>query len=162
MLHTDYVCTPLHLACATKHRPLRHVSLFLLIAAHIEDNPYKTLEIDLGPFNRDFPRMQMAKSIGNGVTFLNRHLSGTMFQAGYNGMSEGKVQLFEFLRLLRHQGQSLLINPSKLSTVQQLQQALLRADRYLDELDDEVMLILIVVNSILAADSWLRVQLTVY
>jgi sucrose synthase len=38
--------------------------------------------VDLGPFNRNFPRMNMAQYIGNGVTFLNRHLSSSMFQVG--------------------------------------------------------------------------------
>ncbi len=46
----------------------------------VETNPYAVLEIDLGPFNRNFPRMNMAQSIGQGVTFLNRHLSSGMFQ----------------------------------------------------------------------------------
>ncbi len=55
-----------------------------------------------------------------------------------DGVSEGKVQLFEFLRMLKHQGQSLMLNREKVTTVQQLAQALLRADRYLDECDDEV------------------------
>jgi hypothetical protein len=49
-------------------------------ASSVEHNPYKVLEIDLGPFNRNFPRMNMAQSIGQGVTFLNRHLSSSMFQ----------------------------------------------------------------------------------
>jgi hypothetical protein len=49
-------------------------------ASSVEHNPYKVLEIDLGPFNRNFPRMNMAASIGQGVTFLNRHLSSSMFQ----------------------------------------------------------------------------------
>lgn len=117
------------------------------------DNPYALLEFDMGPFNRDMPRMQMAKSIGNGVTFLNRHLSSRLFQPSIgsagafafgsaggpmDGVSEGKLQLFEFLRMLKHQGQSLMLNREKVTTVQQLAQALLRADRYLDECDDEM------------------------
>jgi hypothetical protein len=54
------------------------------------------------------------------------------------GVNEGKLQLFEFLRGLSHKGQHLLVNPHKLLSLQQLQQALLRGDRYLDEFDDEV------------------------
>lgn len=30
------------------------------------------LEIDMGPFNRDVPKMRLPRSIGQGVTFLNR------------------------------------------------------------------------------------------
>lgn len=54
----------------------------------------------------------MSRSIGQGVQFLNRHLSATMFGGqgyggGYGGggnmpPSEGKTQLFEFLRTLKH------------------------------------------------------------
>jgi hypothetical protein len=54
------------------------------------------------------------------------------------GVNEGKLQLFEFLRGLSHKGRHLLVNPNKLLSLQQLQQALLRGDRYLDEFDDEV------------------------
>jgi sucrose synthase len=106
--------------------------------SEIDSNPYKVLEIDLGPFNRNFPRMNMAQSIGQGVTFLNRHLSSSMFQGGPNGMSEGKLQLFEFLRTMCYKGRALMVNPNKLLSIQQLQQALLRGDRFLDEFDDEV------------------------
>eukprot|EP00775_Hariotina_reticulata_P011337 gene11337-11486_t len=103
-----------------------------------EVNPLSVLEVDLGPFNRSFPRMNMAKSIGQGVTFLNRHLSSSMFQ-GNGGVNEGKLQLFEFLRGMAHKGRALMVNPSKMLSLQQLQTALLRVDRYLDDIDDEVM-----------------------
>lgn len=51
----------------------------------------------------------MARSIGQGVQFLNRHLSAAMFggsavasASGTERMpSEGKAQLLEFLRTLR-------------------------------------------------------------
>ncbi|KIY96079.1 sucrose synthase [Monoraphidium neglectum] len=114
----------------------------------VDENPYAVMEIDMGPFNRDLPRMQMSRSIGQGVQFLNRHLSATMFGGqgyggGYGGggnmpPSEGKTQLFEFLRTLKHKGQSLMLNPGKLVTLGQLRDALLRADKALDALDDEV------------------------
>jgi hypothetical protein len=46
----------------------------------------------------------MARSIGQGVQFLNRHLSAGMFSGGGPGphAGEGKAQLFEFLRTLTH------------------------------------------------------------
>lgn len=50
----------------------------------VETNPYAVCEIDMGPFNRNFPRLNMANYIGQGVTFLNRHLSSSMFQVGAN------------------------------------------------------------------------------
>ncbi|GBF96697.1 sucrose synthase, partial [Raphidocelis subcapitata] len=110
----------------------------------VDENPYQVLEIDMGPFNRDLPRMQMARSIGQGVQFLNRHLSAGMFSgAGPGGAhshahaGEGKGQLFEFLRSLTHRGQSLMLSPAKLVTLGQLREALLRADKALEGYDDE-------------------------
>ena len=116
----------------------------------------------MGPFNRDLPRMQMARSIGQGVQFLNRHLSAAMFGGGGGGGgaggpgaggggrggiaghhhggggSDGKAQLLEFLRSLRHRGaQSLMLNPARIMTLAQLREALLRADKMLDAHDDE-------------------------
>ena len=82
--------------------------------------------------------MQMAKWVGDGVKFLNRHLSSSMFQGTNGAVNEGKIELFEFLRDMRHQSTKLMINATKLVTLQQLLTSLLRADRYLDELDDEV------------------------
>jgi hypothetical protein len=75
-LHTALLCCP-----STSH--ICHLlwrSCPAGYASSVEHNPYKVLEIDLGPFNRNFPRMNMAQSIGQGVTFLNRHLSSSMFQ----------------------------------------------------------------------------------
>ncbi|KAM0000531.1 Sucrose synthase [Helianthus debilis subsp. tardiflorus] len=37
------------------------------------------LELDFEPFTASFPRPTLTKSIGNGVEFLNRHLSAKMF-----------------------------------------------------------------------------------
>ena len=53
-------------------------------------------------------------------------------------MSEGKLQLFEFLRTMCYKGRALMLNPNRVISIQQLQQALLRGDRYLDDFDDEV------------------------
>ena len=67
-----------------------------------------------------------------------------MFQAAKAGgaggglATDGAVQLFEFLRGLCHQGRPLMLNPRLLTSLPALQAALLRADRYLDEYDDEV------------------------
>lgn len=75
------------------------------------------------------------------ATALCLHAAATPHspQGGHNGgVNEGKLQLFEFLRGLAHKGRALLVNPVKVLSLQQLQQALLRGDRYLDEFDDEV------------------------
>ena len=55
--------------------PFSLLSLWAEFGSQADVNPLSVLEVDLGPFNRNFPRMNMAKSIGQGVTFLNRCLS---------------------------------------------------------------------------------------
>jgi sucrose synthase len=170
-----------------------------------EDNPFAVLEIDLAPFNKDFPKLRMPGSVGDGVRFLNRYLSAQLFQrpadafggvaaplvlsppvlpdaapsssptrralsgavvgptfidsgdfnataggfgfgagggAGWGVMqgalTQGKVQLFQFLRSLRApSGESLLVSPQRIDSPGALAAALLRADRHLDDLPDE-------------------------
>lgn len=46
------------------------------------------LEIDMKPFNKMFPRLSMQSSIGQGVSFLNKHLSAKMFSPNQN--AEGR------------------------------------------------------------------------
>ncbi len=58
------------------------------------------LELDFEPFNADFPRMTRPKSIGNGVQFLNRHLSSRLFRD-----PESMDPLFEFLQLHTYGGE---------------------------------------------------------
>jgi sucrose synthase len=64
------------------------------------------LEIDLSPFERGFPRMREARSIGRGVEFLNRHLSSLLFDR--HGTGAG--QLTRFLKLHQCDGRQLMIN----------------------------------------------------
>ncbi len=66
----------------------------------------RILEIDLDPFNRDFPRLQQARSIGRGVEFLNRRLSSDLFQSS----GSGSWRLLGFLRVHQHQGTQLMLN----------------------------------------------------
>jgi hypothetical protein len=77
-LHPSFACAVCPQVVLLLPPPVLHLGY----ASSVEHNPYKVLEIDLGPFNRNFPRMNMAASIGQGVTFLNRHLSSSMFQVG--------------------------------------------------------------------------------
>jgi sucrose synthase len=57
------------------------------------------LELDFEPFNASFPRPSMSKSIGNGVQFLNRHLSSKLFQD-----KESLYPLLNFLKAHNHKG----------------------------------------------------------
>ena len=64
------------------------------------------LEVDLAPFNRDFPRLRESRSIGQGVHFLNRHLSSRL----HSQLGESNNLLFQFLRVHQCRGTQLMIN----------------------------------------------------
>jgi sucrose synthase len=57
------------------------------------------LELDFEPFTASFPRPTLSKSIGNGVEFLNRHLSAKLFHD-----KESMHPLLEFLRVHCYKG----------------------------------------------------------
>lgn len=57
------------------------------------------LELDFEPFNATFPKPTLSKSIGNGVEFLNRHLSAKLFHD-----KESMHPLLEFLRVHCYKG----------------------------------------------------------
>ncbi|MDT8342640.1 MAG: hypothetical protein RQ751_14110, partial [Longimicrobiales bacterium] len=76
------------------------------------------LEVDLSPFERGFPKLQRAASIGRGVEFLNRHLSGRILTS-----EAGLQRVMDFLRVHEVHGRPLLLNGS-LKTVEELREAL--------------------------------------
>ncbi len=86
------------------------------------------LEIDLGPFNRGFPRLREARSVGQGVSFLNRRLSSELFQE----LDKGDRRLLEFLRVHNYRGQQLMLT-DKIDGVTELRRAIRRADEYLQQ-----------------------------
>ena len=71
--------------------------MFLCFACSANGN--FVLELDFEPFNASFPRSTLSKSIGNGVEFLNRHLSAKLFHD-----KESMHPLLEFLRVHCHKG----------------------------------------------------------
>jgi sucrose synthase len=87
-----------------------------------------TLEIDLTPFNRGFPRMKETKSIGRGVEFLNRYLSNRLF----SGMETGDQRLLDFLRMHQYEGQQLMLNAT-ITDVDTLQKNLRQAQKFLEK-----------------------------
>jgi len=89
-----------------------------------------SLEVDLGPFSREFPKLRESRSIGRGVEFLNRRLSSQLFQ----DLSNGDQSLLEFLRVHQYQGQQLMVN-HMLPDVAGLRRSLRRAEDYLAVVD---------------------------
>ncbi|CAN1341225.1 Sucrose synthase [Linum perenne] len=87
-----------------------------------------TLELDFEPFNASFPRSSLSKSIGNGVEFLNRHLSAKLFHD-----KESMHPLLEFLKVV---GQNMMLN-DKIQNFNSLQYVLRKAEDYLITLPAE-------------------------
>ncbi|KAK7304024.1 hypothetical protein RJT34_15014 [Clitoria ternatea] len=87
------------------------------------------LELDFEPFNASFPRPTLNKSIGNGVEFLNRHLSAKLFHG-----KESLQPLLEFLRLHSYNGKTMMLN-EKIQNTNSLQHVLRKAEEYLTTVD---------------------------
>jgi len=86
------------------------------------------LEIDLGPFGRDLPRLKESRSIGRGLEFLNRRLSSQLLVES----DLGAERLLRFLTLHTCDGRQLMLNPV-IASVDKLRAALRSADRLLAE-----------------------------
>lgn len=87
------------------------------------------LELDLDPFNREFPKLMETRSIGRGVEFLNRRLSSQLFQE----IGKGGKHLLDYLRVHQCDGRQLMLNQS-IDSVARLRSALRNADDYLTTL----------------------------
>jgi sucrose synthase len=96
-----------------------------LVDGH-EDDAEQTLEIDLEPFLRGFPKMHETRSIGRGVEFLNRRLSSQLFEDS----GRGNRLLLDFLRVHRYRQQTLMLNEA-VGDVDTLRSALRQADELL-------------------------------
>ena len=106
---------------------LRHKERFVDTA---EGEGDWTLEIDLTPFERGFPKLKESRSIGRGVEFLNRHLSSRLFDE----LGRGDKRLLAFLQVHTHQGLQLMLN-DRPKDVGQLQDALRTAEKFLRKQD---------------------------
>ncbi|KAI9080352.1 hypothetical protein K1719_037746 [Acacia pycnantha] len=85
------------------------------------------LEVDFEPFNETFPRPTRSSSIGNGVQFLNRHLSSKMFHN-----RDSMEPLLNFLRAYTYKGHALMLN-DRVQSIAKLQSALSKAEDYLSK-----------------------------
>lgn len=72
------------------------------LAALTEEEKY-VLEIDLGAFRRGLPRMKRTRTIGQGVEFMNRHLSSSLSRDPAYGGINGS--LFQYLKTLTYAGE---------------------------------------------------------
>ncbi|MBA0583927.1 hypothetical protein Gorai_014766, partial [Gossypium raimondii] len=95
-----------------------------------EDNHF-LLELDFEPFNASFPRPNRSSSIGNGVQFLNRHLSSNMFRN-----KDSLEPLLNFLRAHKYKGHALMLN-DRIQSIPRLQAALAKAEDHLAKLSSD-------------------------
>ncbi|KAJ1376429.1 Tetratricopeptide-like helical domain superfamily [Sesbania bispinosa] len=86
------------------------------------------LELDFEPFNASFPRPTRSPSIGNGVQFLNRHLSSFMFRN-----EESLDPLLQFLRAHKYDGHAMMLN-DRIHNISKLQYSLAKAEEFLSKL----------------------------
>jgi sucrose synthase len=107
-----------------------HAAEFLAFKEHLRNGgdrmPGYVMELDFGPFNREFPKLQESRSIGRGVEFLNRRLSSQLFQE----LGKGDKRLLDFLSVHQHQGRQLMLN-DRIRDVSGLRSALRHGDDYL-------------------------------
>ncbi|WOK96102.1 hypothetical protein Cni_G04809 [Canna indica] len=89
------------------------------------------LELDFGPFNASFPRPIQSSSIGNGVQFLNRHLSSIMFRN-----KDSLEPLLNFLKAHKYKGHAMMLN-DRIQSIARLQSVLSKAEEYLSKLPPE-------------------------
>jgi len=93
-----------------------------------------SLEIDFGPFQRDFPRMTETRSIGRGMEFMNRHLA----QRVSSRDRHAGTALFDFLRLHTVEGRPVMLN-EHIQSPQGLVLALREAVEYTEGLEDDAL-----------------------
>lgn len=93
---------------------LHSIQSSAMLFAALEEDERFVLEVDLGAFRRNLPRMKRVSTIGQGVDFLNRHLSSSLSRDTANGGINGS--LFSFLKTLTYAGEllpvSLPLSPS--------------------------------------------------
>jgi len=101
---------------------------YLRFKEELVDGSYKdgfVLELDFEPFTDSFPRPTLSKSIGNGVQFLNRHLSSKMFHD-----KESMHPLLDFLGVHSYKGKTMMLN-DRVHSLNVLQSVMRKADEYL-------------------------------
>ncbi len=91
------------------------------------------LHIDFLPFHDYYPSIRDARSLGNGIRFLNRYLCSNIF----NRPGEWHAKLFDFIKLHKHQDQQLLVNPNMIQNVDAFVTRLEQMIRRLVRLDSE-------------------------
>ncbi|KHN49081.1 Sucrose synthase [Glycine soja] len=126
----EYLRVNVHMLVVDDLRPAEYLR-FKEELVEGSSNGNFVLELDFEPFNASFPRPTLNKSIGNGVEFLNRHLSAKLFHD-----KESMQPLLEFLRLHSYKGKTMMLN-DKVQSLDSLQHVLRTAEEYLTSVAPE-------------------------
>ena len=94
-----------------------------MLAENREEAASSVLEVDFAPFGRDIPHLADARSIGQGMLFLNRQLSSAMF----TDRRAWADKMLHFLTLHAIEGQQLMIHEGAFSDVDSFGRALQQA-----------------------------------
>ncbi|XP_073292127.1 sucrose synthase 2 [Primulina huaijiensis] len=96
-----------------------------------QDEDRYVLELDFEPFNATFPRPTRSSYIGNGVQFLNRHLSSLLFRN-----KESLEPLLDFLRAHKYKGHGMMLN-DRIQRISRLESALVKAEDLVSKLQPD-------------------------
>ncbi|GBC60793.1 sucrose synthase [Desulfonema ishimotonii] len=111
---------------------LKYKDRYVLGAATWRSKP--PLKVDFMPFYDFSPSMRDSKNIGNGIRFLNKHLSSSLFQ---NPDKWGR-KLFEFIKLHKINSNPLLINGDILRTPDEFLEELEKTLKWIREAAPEI------------------------
>ena len=89
----------------------------------------QTLEIDFLPFYDYSPQVKASELIGDGILYLNKHLSSNLFQ----NPDQWEERLFDFLCIHQLQGRPLLVNRKKMKNIARLRERLRHMGKYIRE-----------------------------
>lgn len=90
-----------------------------------KENPW-LLEVDFGPFEKNFSKLHETHSIGRGEKFINKRLASDLFQE----IGKGNNRFLNFLRMHEHEGTQLLLS-QEIQNFDNLRATLRRAQEYL-------------------------------
>lgn len=104
MIDYKYICVCVCVSLLITYECVFITYCFWYLSCFRSNGRY-VLELDFEPFNANFPRPNRSSSIGNGVQFLNRHLSSSMFHN-----KDSLAPLLDFLRAHKYKGHVSLLS----------------------------------------------------
>ncbi|NQS71715.1 MAG: sucrose synthase [Desulfobulbaceae bacterium] len=104
-----------------------------ILADNRSEAPFSTLEVDFAPFGHDIPHLVDPRAIGQGMIFLNRQLSSTMFSDRRAWASK----MLHFLTLHAIDGKQLMIHDASFQDMAGFGSALQQAITLVEGLDGD-------------------------